>query len=92
MNWQVTYSRNAAKLRLKLPDRVKVALDALILDIQATGPVRGDWPHYSKLSGGSHHCHLKKGQPTYVAVWRVHDNEIRIVEFSYVGTHEKAPY
>jgi mRNA-degrading endonuclease HigB of HigAB toxin-antitoxin module len=37
-------------------------------------------------------CHLKKGQPTYVAVWQVIDKEIRIVEIKYVGTHEKAPY
>lgn len=79
-------------MREKLPERVKAVLDALIIDIRATGPVRGDWPHYSKLSDGAHHCHLKKGQPTYVAVWRVQDNEIHIVEFTYVGTHEKAPY
>jgi mRNA-degrading endonuclease RelE of RelBE toxin-antitoxin system len=92
MSWQITYSRSAAKLRQKLPDRIKDALDALILDIQAMGPVRGDWPNYSKLSSRAHHCHLKKGQPTYVAVWQVQDNKIQIVEFSYVGTHEKAPY
>ena len=92
MKWQVTYSRNAVKLRQKLPERVKSVLDALIIDIRATGPTRGDWPNYSKLSDGSHHCHLKKGHPTYVAVWRVKDNEIHFVEFTYVGTHEKAPY
>jgi len=92
MAWIVVYSRKAAKLREKLTERVKAVLDALIIDIRATGPVRGDWPHYSKLSDGLHHCHLKKGQPTYVAVWRVQDNEIQIVEFTYVGTHEKAPY
>lgn len=92
MTWTVVYSRKAAKLREKLPERVKAILDALIIDIRATGPVRGDWPNYSKLSEGFHHCHLKKGQPTYVAVWRVQDNQINIVEFTYVGTHEKAPY
>jgi hypothetical protein len=27
-----------------------------------------------------------------VAVWEVIDKEIRLVEVSYVGTHEKAPY
>jgi hypothetical protein len=74
MEWIVVYSRKAAKLREKLPERVKAVLNALILDISATGPVRGDWPNYSKLSDGLHHCHLKKGQPTYVAVWRVQDN------------------
>lgn len=92
MPWIITYSRKAAKLREKMPERVKVMLDALIIDIRATGPVRGDWPNYSKLTGSLHHCHLKKGRPTYVAVWRVEDDEVYLVEITYVGTHEKAPY
>lgn len=92
MAWNVIYSRRAAKLREKIPERVKAILDALIIDIRATGPVRGDWPNYSKLSGELHHCHLKKGQPTYVTVWRGQANEVYIVEIIYVGTHEKAPY
>jgi hypothetical protein len=54
--------------------------------------VRGDWPNYSKLAGGRHHCHLKKGKPTYVAVWEVLDKDIKLIEVQYVGTHEKAPY
>jgi len=92
MAWNVIYSQRAAKLREKIPERVKAILDALIIDIRATGPVRGDWPNYSKLSGELHHCHLKKGQPTYVTVWRGQANEVYIVEIIYVGTHEKAPY
>lgn len=87
-----TYTRSATKSREKLPERVKAVLNALIIDVRATGPVRGDWPNYSKLSDGSHHCHLKRGQPTYVAVWRVEHNQIHVVEIIYVGTHEKAPY
>ncbi|MDR3555637.1 MAG: hypothetical protein P4L55_12845 [Syntrophobacteraceae bacterium] len=39
-----------------------------------------------------HHCHLKKGKPTYVAIWEVRDKNVRIVEIIYAGTHEKAPY
>ncbi len=92
MVWTVAYSRKAAKLREKVPERVKSMIDALIIDIRATGPVRGDWPNYSKLSDGLHHCHLKKGQPTYVAVWQIIENKVHIVEIIYVGTHEKAPY
>lgn len=61
MEWVVTYSRKAVKLRGRIPERVKSILDALIIDIRATGPVRGDWPNYSKLSRDLHHCHLKKG-------------------------------
>jgi len=41
---------------------------------------------------GCYHCHLKKGKPTYVAVWKVTDKKNRLVEVRYVGTHEKADY
>jgi mRNA-degrading endonuclease RelE of RelBE toxin-antitoxin system len=92
MPWIVTYSRQAEKQWGKLPERIRGILDALILEIMTYGPVRGTWPNYSKLDGNRHHCHLKKGQPTYVAVWQVTDKTIKLVEVQYVGTHEKAPY
>jgi len=92
MQWTVIYSRKAAKQRQRLPVKVQAILDALILDIQNNGPVRGNWSNYSKLSGPNHHCHLKKGHPTFVAIWREANKEIKIVEFTYAGTHEKAPY
>ncbi len=53
--------------------------------------MRGNWPNYSKLGDGRHHCHLKKGNPTYVAVW-IEEQDRITVEIIYVGTHEKAPY
>ena len=92
MPWIVTYSRQAEKQRGKLPERIRGILNALILEIMAYGPVRGTWLNYSKLGDNRHHCHLKKGQPTYVAVWQVTDKTIKLVEVQYVGTHEKAPY
>ena len=92
MTWSVTYSRKAEKQRAKLPDRVKGVLDALIYEIINLGPVRVTWSNYSKRESDRHHCRLKKGQPTYVAVWQVTDKTIRLVEILYVGTHEKAPY
>jgi mRNA-degrading endonuclease RelE of RelBE toxin-antitoxin system len=92
MKWTVTMSRTAEKQKAKLSKPVRQMLFALIGDIEAGGPVRGDWPNYGKLADGRHHCHLKKGQPTYVAVWEVQDKKIKLVEVQYVGTHEKAPY
>jgi hypothetical protein len=74
-----------------LPGKVVDALARLLADIELSGPVRGNWPNYSKLGDGRHHCHLKKGKPTYVAVWRV-EKETVTVEVIYVGTHERAPY
>lgn len=91
MNWSVTIHRAVEKQLSKLPGKVLDSLARLLADIETSGPVRGNWPNYSKLSDGRHHCHLKKGKPTYVAVWS-EDKETVTVEVIYVGTHEKAPY
>jgi hypothetical protein len=90
--WQVSLSGKADKGTAKLPRAVRSALAVLISEIELKGPVRGNWPNYSKLTPYRHHCHLKKGKPTYVAVWEASETGIRIVEVTYVGTHEKAPY
>lgn len=92
MEWRVEFTTKAAKQVAKLPRKAADGLAALVLDIVAGGPVRGDWPNYSKLSSGEHHCHIKKGRPVYVAVWREVSGKVRIVEVTYAGTHEKAPY
>jgi len=91
MQWKVTITRKAEKQALKLPRPVLAALYHLMASIRQAGPVRGDWPNYSKLPGLGHHCHLKKGRPTYVAVW-TEDKSTVTVEIIYAGTHEKAPY
>ncbi|MBN2000521.1 cytotoxic translational repressor of toxin-antitoxin stability system [candidate division KSB1 bacterium] len=92
MEWQVVIPGRINKMIGRLPVRVKKSLFALLKEIELKGPVRGNWPNYSKLKNQKYHCHLKKGQPVYVAVWQVIDNEIRLIEVIYVGTHEKAPY
>jgi mRNA-degrading endonuclease RelE of RelBE toxin-antitoxin system len=92
MMWTVTLSRKADKQAVKLPMAVRQALYSLMHDIEQGGPVRGDWPNYGKLADRRHHCHVRKGRPTYVAVWEEREDEIRLVEVTYVGTHEKAPY
>lgn len=92
MQWTVEFTSKARKQKQRLPLRVQEALFQLVREIEAVGPVRGDWPNYSKLSDCAHHCHLKKGNPTYVAIWREDKGKIRVVEVIYAGTHEKAPY
>ena len=91
MNWTVTIHRAVEKRLPKLPGKVLDSLARLLAEVEISGPVRGNWPNYSKLGDGRHHCHLKKGKPTYVAVWS-EDRETVTVEVVYVGTHEKAPY
>ena len=92
MNWSVTLHAKVCKAILRLPVRVRATLALLLREIELIGPARGDWPNYDKLGKDTYHCHLKKGQPTYVVVWQVTDKAIRLVEITYAGTHEKAPY
>lgn len=92
MAWSVRVSKRVVKQINTLPERIRTLLQALVKDIQISGPVRGNWPNYSALEKNRHHCHLKKGRPCYVAIWEVTDKDIRLVEVKYVGTHEKAPY
>ncbi len=92
MAWTVNIKKKVLKKINRLPKSVQTALKALIIDIEKSGPIRGNWPNYSVLLDNHHHCHLKKGHPTYVAMWRVESKEIKLVEVTYAGSHEKAPY
>ncbi len=89
MDWQVVISRKAAKRSKKLPKKVWELFEALLLDLSKMGPIQHEWPNYSKLTLGRYHCHLNY---SFVAVWEVIDNEIKIVEVTYVGSREDAPY
>ncbi|NVN99669.1 MAG: cytotoxic translational repressor of toxin-antitoxin stability system [Geobacteraceae bacterium] len=91
MAWIVELHNSVTKQLPKLPSKIVDRLLILLAEIEVSGAVRGNWPNYSKLEGCRHHCHLKKGHPTYVAVW-TEDKETVTVEVIYVGTHEKAPY
>jgi mRNA-degrading endonuclease RelE of RelBE toxin-antitoxin system len=94
MAWTVIFTNKAAKQYKRLPQSVRDIIDLLVLEIRLSGPVRGNWKNYSKLEGRKkqHHCHLKSGKPTYVAVWEESEAEVKLVEVVYAGTHEKAPY
>jgi mRNA-degrading endonuclease RelE of RelBE toxin-antitoxin system len=92
MTWTVKIHKRALKQIDCLPLKVREALVDLIRDIEADGPVRGNWPNYSRLRDNLHHCHIRKGRPTYVAIWEVTSKAIRLIEVIYAGTHEKAPY
>jgi len=92
MPWTVTLHRGVGRAVLTFPQPVQDLLRLLLSELERQGPVRGNWPNYGKLSRTRHHCHLKKGRPTYVAVWEERDRRQRLLEVTYVGTHEKAPY
>ncbi len=92
MKWAVTTSKRVNKKLERLPRLVRLQLSILLKEIEAFGPVRGNWPNYGSFGKDRHHCHIRKGHPTYVAVWEVTDKKINLVEVKYAGTHEQAPY
>lgn len=92
MPWDVSIGRKACKNVEDLPEKMKQALALLLQDMELNGPVRGNWPNYGKLGEHKHHYHLKKGRPTYVAVWQESEGNLRLIEAIYAGTHERAPY
>ena len=92
MVWVVENSKKVVKALPRLPKAIVAALTLLEREMELSGPVRGDWGNYGKLGEGRHHCHLKKGKPTYVAVWIEVRGRVKVIEVTYVGTHERAPY
>ncbi len=89
MTWKAGLSTKAKKQARKLPKKIQDLLTALVLEIEASGPIRGNWPNYSKLEEGEHLCHLTY---SYVACWKVKNKTVQLVEVYYVGSREKAPY
>jgi len=96
MDWQIQFTNKATKQAHNLEEKVLLALQVLIDNLRTKGPAPGKhWHNYGKLQGKKQedrrHCHLLKGNPTYVCCWEVYKSE-RCMEVYYVGTHEKAPY
>lgn len=95
--WTVVISKKAQKQIEKLPKKVSEIVPFLTRDAEENGPYLKDWHNYGPMKSAkdlkenSFHCHLKKGNPTYVAIWTA-DKKEKKIEVYYVGTHEKAPY
>jgi mRNA-degrading endonuclease RelE of RelBE toxin-antitoxin system len=92
--FEVRFTAKARKQAGGLPEKIRMNLYYLVRDIRERGPVRPEKPNFGKLKGRdkTYHCHLNKGKPRYVAVWRMVDETCELVEVQYAGTHEKAPY
>jgi len=96
MKWIVNFSRPALKQMSHLEEEIISVLQVLVENLKTNGPAPGKhWHNYGKLhckkQKDHRHCHLIKGNPTYVCCWEVYKS-IKQIEVYYVGTHEKAPY
>lgn len=91
--WTVHKVGQSKKASKALSKAARESYAFLLIELEALGPYRSDWPNYTKMHGkDDYHCHIEKGKPTYVACWRIINKKDRILEVYYAGTHEKAPY
>ena len=72
----------------KLPAAIQKKLAMLIDDLKERGPIRSDWPNFSKLGKDTYHCHLSH---KWVACWYFEEDSV-IIEVYYAGSRENAPY
>ncbi len=97
MKWEVKFkNKKVEKQAQQLDERVLLTLQVLVDNLKTYGNAPGKhWHNYGKLQGkqqgDKRHCHLIKGNPTYVCCWEVFQTK-RIIKAYYVGTHEKEPY
>ena len=92
MPWGVLLTANVRKRLKRLPRSIDEAFQLLLAELKLSGPVQANWPNFGKLREDCYHCHLQRGRPTYVAVWRVLSKKEKVIEVTYVGSHEKAHY
>jgi len=58
MKYRVTITNRARKIAAKMPQAERERLVKLLANLRESGPVRREWPNYSKLSLTEYHCHL----------------------------------
>lgn len=96
--WKVELSPQCAKQVKKLPLKVKESFFFFLKEMEKEGPWRKNWPNYTTLHKtrkvipeNSFHCHIQKGNPTYVVCWEV-IKKTKTARIFYAGTHEGSPY
>ena len=72
----------------KMPVAEQKKFAALVVDLEADGPLQLSWPNFGKLGKNEFHCHLSY---KWVACWKNEDDSI-ILEVYYAGSRENAPY
>ena len=88
MPYRVTVKKKVERGLSDLPEGVQTKFWALVREMRLLGPMRGNWPNYSRLGSFTYHCHLSRD---WVACWRWEKGTIEI-EVYYAGSREDAPY
>jgi len=71
-----------------MPKDIQFKFESLVNDLREKGPIRKEWPNFSKLGKNEYHCHLSY---KWVACW-YYENDSLIIEVYYAGSRENAPY
>ena len=71
-----------------MPKRERSLFYDLICDLEEKGPIQNHWPNYGKIASDEYHCHLSR---SWVACW-YHEKNTIIIEVTYAGSRESAPY
>ena len=50
----------------KMPETIQKKMVNLVEDLRSKGPLRSEWPNFSKLGKDQYHCHLAI---KWVACW-----------------------
>jgi len=86
--YEVLVSKKVLKSIEKMPGPVQKQMMNLVDDLHEKGPIRSEWPNFSKLGKDSYHCHLAH---KWVACWQCRKNSL-VIEVYYAGSRENAPY
>jgi hypothetical protein len=88
MKFEVIWKRKIGKQVLVMPEAEQKKFALLVKDLENKGPIQKEWRNFSDLGKNKYNCHLSFH---WVACWYCEKNSI-VVEVSYAGSREKAPY
>ena len=86
--YTVKWKKKIEKQIRKCPYNIQQKFWLLVSDLKEKGPIQKGWSNFSELEKDVYHCQLDYH---WVAVWRIERGSI-LVEVTYVGSREKAPY
>ena len=86
--FEVKVRKKVLKSIEEMPVHIQKILANLLDDLCARGPIRKDWPNFSKIGENTYHCHLAR---KWVACWQC-EKKSNLIEVYYAGSRENVPY